>query len=138
MRIDRIHIENFLSFDTFTWNRLDPTLNVLVGANGVGKTNLFHALRAVRSAVQQLTAPAYLGGPISRPPAVWKWDHVRCRGDDTRNTRIAIDVALTTAAERTLLTTFLAASLFSPQDIQDVVARESQVNADVTVQANWG
>jgi len=130
MRFDRIHIENFLSFDAFTWDRLDPTLNVLVGANGVGKTNLFHALRAVRTVVQRLSAPASLGGSTSLPSSLESWEQVRHRGDDTRDTLIAIDLALTTEAEQYLLATFMAASLLHPQEVQEVIARESQVNVD--------
>jgi ABC-type nitrate/sulfonate/bicarbonate transport system ATPase subunit len=50
MRIDAIHLDHWLSYETFAWEELDPHLNVIVGPNGVGKTNLFHAVEAVRDA----------------------------------------------------------------------------------------
>ncbi len=46
MQIDGVHIKNFLPFDTFGWSGLDPHLNIIVGLNGSGKTNLLHVLRA--------------------------------------------------------------------------------------------
>ncbi len=34
MRIQRIEINNFFSFDEFCWEGLSPGLNVVVGPNG--------------------------------------------------------------------------------------------------------
>lgn len=47
LRIEGIHIQNFLSFGDFNWNAVDPRLNAIVGPNGAGKTNLFRAFRAL-------------------------------------------------------------------------------------------
>ena len=58
MQIHAIHIDHFLSFDMFAWEGLDPHLNVIVGPNGTGKTNLFHAVRAVRDALSPKRAQA--------------------------------------------------------------------------------
>ncbi len=48
MRIRSVRIVDFASFDEFELNRLDPSLNVLVGPNGSGKTNLSRAITMAR------------------------------------------------------------------------------------------
>src|ERR1700722_11997508 len=45
MRVKSIKIKNFLSFKDFTWESINPNLNIIVGPNGSGKTNLFNAFR---------------------------------------------------------------------------------------------
>ncbi len=62
MRIHRVHIRNFLSFDEFEWRSDEPGLHVLVGPNGAGKTNLFRAIRAVQSAIHSSPRPRHSGG----------------------------------------------------------------------------
>src|SRR5262249_23008304 len=54
LRIDHITIDNCLSFDQFSWNNLDPHLNVIVGTNGAGKTNFVNALRALVDAMRHV------------------------------------------------------------------------------------
>jgi hypothetical protein len=129
VRIDAIHIENFLSFDTFTWERIDPALNVIVGPNGAGKTNLFHAVCAMCAAVHEMAGPIKLAWNADLGPSGWMWEHMRYRRDDSRPTCIAIDLAFTTEWERDVLATFIAASLHHPQAIQAVVTAERKANA---------
>ena len=50
MKLTSIRVENFLSFEDFRWDGLDPRLNMVVGPNDVGKTNLIRALQAFRDA----------------------------------------------------------------------------------------
>jgi len=59
MRIHRVRIENFLSFDHFDWSSQSAGVQVFVGPNGAGKTNLFRAIQAVQRALQRDTGPIW-------------------------------------------------------------------------------
>lgn len=96
MQIRAIHINHLLSFNTFAWENLNSHLNVIVGPNGVGKTNLFHALRAVRDALNQ-----------ERNPSIAAWATAGHQGTDTNTFTISLNVQFTTAWEQHLLGTFL-------------------------------
>jgi len=50
MRIRGFHAENFLTFDNFELNEIDPNLITIVGPNGSGKSNFVRALRLLREA----------------------------------------------------------------------------------------
>lgn len=52
MKITAIELRNFLSFDELHLPDLDPQLCVLVGPNGVGKTNLLWSVEMVRDALK--------------------------------------------------------------------------------------
>lgn len=109
MQIDAIHLDHFLSFDTFTWEGLDPHLNVIVGPNGVGKTNLFRALRAVCDALN--------------PERAWasvRWADAGHQGANADAITIALDIQFTTEWEQHLLCVFLASVLCNQQAIQQV------------------
>lgn len=117
MQIHAIHIDHLLSFNTFTWKELNPHLNVIVGPNGVGKTNLFHALRAVRDALNQ-----------ERNPSIAAWADAGHQGTDTSTFTIELDIRFTTAWEQRLLSTFMAMVLCDQQAIQQTLTTSTQRN----------
>jgi len=47
MRVKSIEVRNFLSFDKLGIDEIDKNLAVIVGPNGVGKSNLLRALEVV-------------------------------------------------------------------------------------------
>jgi putative AbiEii toxin of type IV toxin-antitoxin system/AAA domain-containing protein len=51
VRIASIEAHNFLSFDDLVFDQFDPLLNVIVGANGAGKSNLVRALEVIDAAL---------------------------------------------------------------------------------------
>ncbi len=109
MQIHAIHIDHFLSFDTFAWEGLDPHLNVIVGPNGAGKTNLFHALRAVRDALSP-----------ERAQVAARWVDAGHQGTDADMITISLDIQFTTAWEQRLLCTFFASVLCDQKEIQEM------------------
>ncbi len=119
MQIHAIHIHHLLSFDTFDWEKLDPHLNVIVGPNGVGKTNLFHALRAVRDALSS-----------ERAQATGRWANAGHQGTDTDTLTIALELQFTSAWEQHLLRAFLTAVLCDQQDIQQTITTATQRGLD--------
>lgn len=119
MQIDAIHIDRLLSFDKFTWNGLDPHLNVIVGPNGVGKTNLFSALRAVRDALT-----------TEQPQTHAHWAGAGYRGRDADTITVALDLQFTTDKEQDMLSTFLAAVLCNQQEMQQRVGETVHRNLD--------
>ena len=119
MRIHAIHLDHLLSYETFAWEELDPHLNVMVGPNGVGKTNLFHAVRAVHDA---------LG--LERTRATDRWVDTGYRGVDADMITIALDLQFTAKWEQRLLCTFLANVLCDQQEIQQIVTTATQRNLD--------
>src|SRR5258708_5731377 len=119
MQIHAIHIDHLLSFDTFTWEELDPNLNIIVGPNGVGKTNLFHALRAVRDALAS-----------ERTQAAARWANAEYQGRDADTITIALDLQFTTKWEQSLLCTFLATVLCDQQEIQQTVTTKTHRSLD--------
>lgn len=109
MQIDAIHLDHFLSFDSFVWEGLDPHLNAIVGPNGVGKTNLFRALRAVCDALNP-----------ERAQASTHWASAGYQGADADAITIALDIQFTTVWEQHLLCVFFASVLCNQQEIQKV------------------
>src|SRR6266478_1324869 len=107
MRIDGIHIKNFLSFAALEWTNLDPHLNIIVGPNGSGKTNLIHALRAVKGIIN------------TNPEQKSRWSQSAFRGSGQVVIEISLDVRFTERWEKELLGTFLAASLCNNNVITD-------------------
>lgn len=115
MQIHAIHIDYFLSFDTFAWEGLDQHLNVIVGPNGAGKTNLFHALRAVRDALSP-----------ERAQAAARWVDAGHQGTDADMITISLDIQFTTAWEQRLLCTFFASVLCDQREIQEMATTTSR------------
>jgi hypothetical protein len=102
--VHRIRIENFLSYDSLTWDAIDSRLNMIVGPNGAGKTNLFNAIKAVRDVVAlrnlELWQEASHAGPAN--PAY----------------RIEADVEWNDAWEQEVLMAFLGAALADDRSMQ--------------------
>ncbi|HVB59720.1 MAG TPA: AAA family ATPase [Ktedonobacteraceae bacterium] len=109
MQIDAIYLDHFLSFDTFVWEGLDPHLNAIVGPNGVGKTNLFRALRAMYDALSPAAAQESA-----------RWAAAGHQGANANAITIALDIQFTTAWEQRLLCVFFASVLCDQQEIQKV------------------
>lgn len=61
MRIKGLKIKNFLSFSDFEWKNIDPNLNIIVGPNGSGKTNLFNAFRVFSDLLNYSNSSELLG-----------------------------------------------------------------------------
>lgn len=121
MQIDAITIEKLLSFDAFDWKNLDPHLNVIVGPNGVGKTNLFHALRLVRDVLSPEQA---------RTNALWST--AGHRGAHVDTITITLDIQFTTDWEKRLLCVLLSSVLCNQQEIQQKIQQEIQKGATET------
>ncbi|HEX4205299.1 MAG TPA: hypothetical protein VHZ51_14125 [Ktedonobacteraceae bacterium] len=119
MRIHAIHLDHLLSFDTFIWEGLNPHLNVIVGPNGVGKTNLFHAVRAVRDALS-----------TERAQSTVRWAGAGYQGTDANTITIALNLQFTTSLEKGLLCAFLATVLCDQQQIQQTMSSATQHNLD--------
>ncbi len=128
MQIQAIRIHHLLSFDTFTWERLDPHLNVIVGPNGAGKTNLFHALRAVRNALSP-----------GRGEAATRWANTGHQGAAADTITIALDLRFTIAWEQRLLCTFFAAVLCNQEEIQQIAtaAQRNLASESLKQFATW-
>lgn len=107
MRVSGIHINNFLSFDSFEWRELDTHLNIIVGPNASGKTNLFHAFRAVRAVVNY---------DLRQEASSWaSLPHLPNREELIE---IGLDLELTDAWERGILAGLLCATLTDERAIQ--------------------
>ena len=74
MMIRRIKVSGLLSFGPQGIDLSMEPLNVLIGSNGSGKSNLLEVLGLLRA------APRELAGPIKRGGGVWEW---LWKGDDS-------------------------------------------------------
>ena len=109
MKIEGVRINNFLSFDSFSWNFIDPQFNIIVGPNGTGKTNLFHALRVARDTLV-----------IDRKQDVPLWSQQTHRSLNNPIIEIVLDIRFTSEWEQQLLCTFGAASICDERLIQSM------------------
>lgn len=108
MQIDGVYIKNFLSFDTFDWSSLDLHLNIVVGPNGSGKTNLLQVFRAVKDILNPQQGQQRI-----------LWAQNTYRGSDNVPIELSLDVRFTGTWERNLLSTFLAATFCNEQVMRD-------------------
>ncbi len=118
MQIHGIHLKNFLSFEAFSWEDIDSHLTVIVGPNGVGKTNLFHAVRVVRDVLRPGSTQAAATLSAAR------------RGTEGEMISIALDVQFTSAWEQELLCAFFATVLCNQQSIQETMTSVFQRGVD--------
>ena len=121
MQIDGIQIRNFLSFDSFSWSGLDQQLNIIVGPNGTGKTNLFHALRAVKDALA-----------FERKQDAPLWSQQTHLNSVNPLIEITLDIRFNSEWEKQLLCTFVAAAICDERTIRDI--NPGQFNPDELVQ----
>ncbi len=121
MRIHDIHIKNFLSLGSFVWKNLDPQLNVIVGPNGVGKTNLFHALRAIKDSLSY----------EPREDAVL-WSQLTHRNASSPQIEFALNIQFTNDWEKRLLCAFVAAAICDEHLLRDTSS--GMLNPDELVQ----
>ena len=98
MRITAVDIEGFASFDKLSLNDLDPSLNVVVGPNGSGKTNLIGAIRTVRDV---LDAASFENRS--------KWSGMHRINSLSETLEIRVQYELDEGWERQLLTEFVKA-----------------------------
>jgi predicted ATPase len=63
--IDSLRLDNFLSFEPGSPAIELKALNVLIGPNGSGKTNILEAFELLRAAPNDLAGALRLGGPVS-------------------------------------------------------------------------
>ncbi len=107
MRIEAISAENFMSFDVFDLSGFNPSLNVIVGPNGVGKTNLARALLLIRDVLD-------IGSNRNRQT----WLQAYRQGSNTKRFQVSIEYALTDPWEKRVIQSFIKATLASaPDDI---------------------
>jgi len=52
MKITRLKLSNLFSFDDFSLKDLDCGVNIIVGPNGSGKTNLVRALKLAKDVIE--------------------------------------------------------------------------------------
>ncbi len=103
MIIRGVYVHNFLSFRELQWRGLDDGLNVIVGPNGSGKTNLFRALRA---AVDALDIQEHR-----------VWSHSAHLGSGEEKFAISLDLEFNGEWEKRTLLAFFAAALSDQQEI---------------------
>jgi len=118
MKVHAIYINHFLSFDTLVWEELDPHLNIIVGPNGVGKTNLFRAFQAIRDALSSV-----------QNEATTRWIDAAHRGAEDDTLTITLDLQFTTVWEQRLLCAFFAALLCNEQAIYQALQNNPDVQS---------
>ena len=69
MLIEKIKLQNFLSFGEHSDEITLGQLNVIIGPNGSGKSNLLESIELLRSAPEQLLKPIREGGGVRD----WLW-----------------------------------------------------------------
>jgi AAA domain, putative AbiEii toxin, Type IV TA system len=97
VKILAVRAENFLSFHTFAWMGIDDHLNVILGPNDSGKSNLLSAIRAMVEGI-----------PLGRIPD-WQ-PRFRHSGSAGNSIRIELDIELTTDREKQLLVGFFSSA----------------------------
>jgi ABC-type molybdenum transport system ATPase subunit/photorepair protein PhrA len=96
MRLLGLHTNGFLSLESFSWPDLDGSLQVIVGPNGSGKTNV---LRAIQAAVDALSYEHRQ-----------EWETAATRGSTDPAFDIRIDFELDDLWEKGAVQTFLHAA----------------------------
>lgn len=87
MLLDSIRLKNLLSFGPDTNELPLGKLNVLIGPNGVGKSNLFDVISLLQAAPKALITPIIEGGGIHE----WLWKGAAVGSDATLEAVISAD-----------------------------------------------
>ena len=93
MFMQRIKLQNILSFGPDAQELEFAPLNVLIGPNGSGKSNFIEVIELLRAAPRDLTTPVVEGGGVGN----WLW-----RGE-SRASSALVEVVLVSAADSLLL-----------------------------------
>lgn len=111
LQICGIHAQRFLSLADFHWGDLDPGLNVLVGPNGSGKTNILRVVGTVIEALAWTKRTSVVAEPFT------PGDYLALGTQEGRYD-LGVDVMFNTQAERDLLTTYFQAAMLDMHSIQ--------------------
>ena len=114
MRVKSLHVENFLTFDTFDLE-LDGTSHVIVGPNGAGKSNVVRVFdlvcKGLDSASQGFCNPVSIQAAEQILQSFAAAHHHNSSPD--RPAVIGLGIELSTRSERERLTTFVRAGVLS-------------------------
>jgi energy-coupling factor transporter ATP-binding protein EcfA2 len=116
MRLTRLLVENFLSFDHFDLEPIAPGLTTIVGPNGSGKTNLVRVFELVALALGHVDEQQSQATRRAQPtqPSLASFAEARHHGaPEDRPIRVELGIELTNDAERAEVTTFVQAALLS-------------------------
>ena len=94
MFLKSIHLRNILSFGPDTKPLELKNLNVLIGPNGVGKSNLIDAISVLQAAPKKLAKPIREGGGVTE----WLWKYANGKPAD----EATLQVVAVHSAERKL------------------------------------
>jgi energy-coupling factor transporter ATP-binding protein EcfA2 len=97
MRITNVRASNFLSLFSVDWNDIDPSLQVIVGPNGSGKTNVLRVMQAVTDVLSQ--------------DYRIRWGSASTRGTNDPAFNLVVGFELDDAWEETFLQAFLQAAM---------------------------
>jgi len=114
MKIEALHVENLLSFDTYDL-RFDDSLTVLVGPNGAGKTNVVRMLDLMATALAWADERFVPGTAMPVVEQVLdSYAGARHEGASTTTpARVRLTLALTTQGELDRVVAFVQAGLLS-------------------------
>ena len=107
MRIRSIHATNLLSFESFELD-LHPGLTVIVGPNGVGKTNLVHLLRLVRRALDMTVFVPGVSIDVRQ--------YLRLGAPGPRRGSVSLHIEFTEPREKQLVIAYLRALVAASSD----------------------
>ena len=116
MRLTRLLVENFLSFDHFDLEPIAPGLTTIVGPNGSGKTNLVRVFDLVALALGRADDQSSQEARESYPtqPSLGSYAEARHHGTaEDRPIRVELGIELTNDDERAVVTTFVQAAMLS-------------------------
>ena len=116
MRLTRLLVENFLSFDHFDLEPIAPGLTTIVGPNGSGKTNLVRVFDLVALALGRADDQSSQEARESYPtqPSLGSYAEARHHGTaEDRPIRVELGIELTYDDERAVVTTFVQAAVLS-------------------------
>lgn len=87
MLLHSIQLKNFLSYGPNSQSLALQDLNVIIGANGSGKSNLLEAIALLKSTPQELVRPIRLGGSVRD----WIWKDGSNKGIPNASVEVIVD-----------------------------------------------